>query len=329
MKTTHVMRKPAPIIRIPEPCHEAWDNMKPCNQGRFCSSCEKTVVDFTGKTDLEIQAYLRGNAGKRTCGRFKTQQINRPLSGPVLSETKRNSRPHLAFVAALLLVFGVTLFSCYDPSNKTRHQKTDEPHVTLGMVISEPIVSDPEEIYKEPVETAYDNSLCQDQSSALIHVEPCSESISCQTLSHDTAAKTISELEVITTGELEYDFIEAELGPPTAEPTDTVNATILLPVEREPSVPEDSKSESFGLVVYPNPGDGQFFVKYTVGKPADVQLDLLDLQGRLLRPLVAIKNQHHGEYQIPFDLSDNKPDLYLLRLRIGELEVTKRVVVQR
>ena len=36
-------------------CSEDWNNMKPCEQGRFCGSCQKTVVDFTEKSDAEIQ----------------------------------------------------------------------------------------------------------------------------------------------------------------------------------------------------------------------------------------------------------------------------------
>lgn len=59
---------------IPNPCLENWDKMKPNHQGRFCHSCEKTVVDFTQMSDLEILEYLK-NSKSRVCGRFNQNQI--------------------------------------------------------------------------------------------------------------------------------------------------------------------------------------------------------------------------------------------------------------
>jgi hypothetical protein len=65
-------------IRIPEPCQENWHNMKPTEQGRFCGSCQKTVVDFSGMTDKELLDYL-SKASQHTCGRFAKDQLNKDL----------------------------------------------------------------------------------------------------------------------------------------------------------------------------------------------------------------------------------------------------------
>lgn len=63
-------------ITIPKPCHEDWDKMTPDQTGRFCSSCVKSVVDFTHMKTPEIQEYFIQNQGQKVCGRFKTDQLD-------------------------------------------------------------------------------------------------------------------------------------------------------------------------------------------------------------------------------------------------------------
>jgi len=66
-------------LHIPIPCHENWDKMSAQQQGRFCLSCQRTVVDFTAMTDEQILSYFN-TANNRTCGRFNTDQVNRSLT---------------------------------------------------------------------------------------------------------------------------------------------------------------------------------------------------------------------------------------------------------
>ncbi|WP_161599605.1 hypothetical protein [Hymenobacter nivis] len=65
-------------VHIPTPCAESWAAMTPRGPGRHCAACQKTVVDFTQKTDGEILAMLKQATG-RTCGRFYADQLSRPL----------------------------------------------------------------------------------------------------------------------------------------------------------------------------------------------------------------------------------------------------------
>lgn len=58
-------------ITIPEPCHEDWDKMIPNDNGRFCESCSKNVVDFTTMLPEEIQHFFILNQNKSICGRIK------------------------------------------------------------------------------------------------------------------------------------------------------------------------------------------------------------------------------------------------------------------
>ncbi|MFD2932953.1 hypothetical protein [Spirosoma flavum] len=65
-------------IQIPQPCHERWADMQPTEQGRFCASCQKTVVDYTLLSDQELVRLLR-KASETSCGRFRNEQLDRPL----------------------------------------------------------------------------------------------------------------------------------------------------------------------------------------------------------------------------------------------------------
>ncbi len=65
-------------LSIPEPCHEGWDNMTPNAKGRFCQSCQKTVVDFSLMSDQQIIDYI-AKASTNTCGHFYRDQLDRSL----------------------------------------------------------------------------------------------------------------------------------------------------------------------------------------------------------------------------------------------------------
>ncbi len=102
-------------IYIPEPCHENWSAMTPNEQGRFCGSCQKTVVDFTNFSTEDIQNYFTKHYGQKVCGRFKNeqiQQINIQIPTHLFSYISASRK----FALALLIVFGTTLFSCKDHS---------------------------------------------------------------------------------------------------------------------------------------------------------------------------------------------------------------------
>ncbi|HEY9178508.1 MAG TPA: hypothetical protein VIN07_12490 [Flavipsychrobacter sp.] len=77
MKHSHPIQ-----ISIPKPCSEDWDKMTQQEQGRFCDSCQKCVVDLTNFSDGELYQYLLENKGTKACGRFRPGQLNRPIQIP-------------------------------------------------------------------------------------------------------------------------------------------------------------------------------------------------------------------------------------------------------
>ncbi len=96
---------------IPSPCHEDWNQMTPKDQGRFCASCEKVVVDFRTMSVEEVQTYLSEN--QKVCGTFNKSQLNEiSLRIPIEVIEKNMHNPLRLFFLAFLMTMGSTLLSC-------------------------------------------------------------------------------------------------------------------------------------------------------------------------------------------------------------------------
>ncbi len=115
-------------LTIPEPCHEDWNNMNPVEKGRFCSSCEKNVFDFTKSTDLQIiETY---NKNHSICGRFLPSQLDRELFYP-----KKKKSLWLASV-----FFGITTFfsTKISAQEKPKIEQTEVKDIIVGKVAYHP-----------------------------------------------------------------------------------------------------------------------------------------------------------------------------------------------
>lgn len=100
------MKKKSLKVVVADPCHENWDAMTPTDQGRFCSSCSKPVIDFSGMSDLRLTEILQENKGQRMCGRFAEGQLNRTLMQPLPVQKTSHLRAVL-LGATLTSVFGL------------------------------------------------------------------------------------------------------------------------------------------------------------------------------------------------------------------------------
>lgn len=61
-------------ISIPKPCNEDWNQMTISEKGRFCTSCQTQVINFTEMPVEEIKHFLEQKTGS-SCGRFSKYQI--------------------------------------------------------------------------------------------------------------------------------------------------------------------------------------------------------------------------------------------------------------
>lgn len=130
-------------LRIDEPCNENWASMTPNEQGRYCDSCQKSVIDFTHLTDNEILKMISANPNG-LCGQFRESQLNRKVVETKLSG--KNSKLN-ALVAGIMVATGAGTVSAQSTDTTTYHPIVviDEKHPT-GPVCIRTITNETREV---------------------------------------------------------------------------------------------------------------------------------------------------------------------------------------
>jgi hypothetical protein len=128
-------------ITIPKPCHENWDEMTPKENGRFCLSCSKTVIDFTSMLPEEVQYFFIQNQNESVCGRFKNDQLESIIIQIPTRILFTQTHYHKMFLLALFIAMGTTLFSCQDKDGKKQKidkvEIVEEPQqITVGVALT-------------------------------------------------------------------------------------------------------------------------------------------------------------------------------------------------
>jgi hypothetical protein len=337
------------IVRIPEPCHEDWNSMQPDVKGKFCNSCSKSVFDFSNKTDAEIRDILTEYKDQKVCGHFKKTQINRTLNMSInLRDLPKNISMTKAFAIALFLVFGTFLFSCTDHHG----QKVNEIEVINsekeGMILGDlsfaprpPIdfiigqnemISGDTMLYMDTLETISYTETHIDGGISIEEV-PYLDSIVMDTVNLEEIIIAEDGLPLIenymTSGSMMTGAISiVEYSVDSVSTYQNSKDSIFVEESRHMNN-QDIATSKKGLTIYPNPSNGEFTFKYDALKRADVNIDIYDLKGVLVRTIVNIPNQYEGQYQIPVNLNELSNGIYLVNLIHNGKKTTKRLVIER
>lgn len=97
------------FLHINEPCSQNWDKMTATEKGKFCSSCQKTVFDFTSATDNEIIKYIESMKGEEFCGNFEEGQLNKWIHSSQLKNS--NKKLYELMLSLILLAGGQNLYA--------------------------------------------------------------------------------------------------------------------------------------------------------------------------------------------------------------------------
>lgn len=292
-------------IGINEPCSENWNAMSPTDKGAFCQKCATQVYDFTNKSNEEIKQTLRFLIGQPVCGRITPAQedsLNAEFIAWSASSTKSfQSR----MVFALVVVFGLSLFSCTHEQDKKKIVAIQQSAMQAieEQVAQTTIKTDlPEERIAPPIEQKI--------------VEPViPELVDLQVFQLDesviTEYRNLDE-DVLILGGMSYDrhyeqFLVSE-----------VNPVQELDENGQPF------PTSFDAIVFPNPVTSETTFEFKIPTKTNFEIGLYDMNGKYIQPI------HSGEidrgtFRQQLDLSNLNPGMYLVVINSNDFKKTVRV----
>jgi hypothetical protein len=311
---------PKLTIQIPEPCHEDWNKMTPKDNGSYCGSCEKTVVDFSKMNDTQIAQYVAAHPDEKMCGRFANTQLNRSISH--LNTINRSAMK--AFVYVLFMVFGASLFAfTYVKNNEDklmgdvgieRNEGYEGRTVGVMMPILDTVEIDTAQVDTTVIEQEY-------MTAGLMmayYEEPLADSVP----EIDIISEKYNEYLDMTVGGM---MVNIETVDNRIENLDTVS------VERKDSVTQEiiDQVKLPTLESYPNPTSGAINIKYNIPQRTDVLIELYDINGNKVKDLVSTSQLYEGTYIYPADLSELSNGTYICRMIAGERSFNTKILVQK
>lgn len=364
LKPTAMIQNIFERISIPKPCHEDWSQMTPDEKGAFCQVCNKSVHDFSRKSAEEVEQILLQEEPGKVCGRFSSKQLSIPENLEIpFHLIPRNLAPARAFALAVFLVFGTALFGltamsgqhvagkvCIRRPAPDTSARITESRLTMGGIKrrEEPPVVE----HMVKGDTMYSPPDTAKVPMVLM-----------TTPSVPPPPDTMAVKEVIEEGIREEAFESFSLGSPVVqtplvisvpEIPDTMpvitecSPVAVLPqsdtVQKHPLVQPDTaavkeqgmtaaledpslQAPPVGILCFPNPSTGPLTLHYTVTSRTNVSALVSDLQGKTVRSLFEVKGHYTGNYSVGVDLSDLPNGTYLIRVLIGENQLTTRVVL--
>lgn len=197
--------------------------------GRFCQSCQKSVIDFTSKSDDEIKTFLKDKQGEQLCGRFHAHQVERIRIEIDQNILFSNIPFWQKFLAVVLVCFGQDFLGTDFVFAQTETDSIPAKTEQLDSLISEPV--------------AEMDSTLEATVDSLVNVPPFKMKIEavCSVVMGDMIIATGSTIGMISIREewiwnpiLEIDFHEDQS---KAHVTDSKTGIAQLP-KNDPAVPK-------------------------------------------------------------------------------------------
>lgn len=291
---------------IENPCSEDWNKMNHNEKGAFCKLCTKQVHDFSNKSANEIKLTLLQLNGQSVCARMTVSQENELNTEFKTWLAQRRRNPQQLFIAALLIVFGLTLFSCEDE----RDQRQIESVQQIARSIA---TNELTKLENAPVEDEI--ILVPSLQEEIISVE--SYIMGAYPMPEIIEAPPIEEVEIIEPERLVYSGSEI-----MSIHREFLEQTSVELDENGIPYPTEFKALSF-----PNPAIESTTLEIQLPQKERMEINLYDTSGKLIREIHSGKIAR-GTFRQLIDLNDLNSGLYLIIIQSKDFKETVRVVRQ-
>lgn len=285
--------------------------MTPTSQGAFCSTCNVDVIDFSRLTLEQVKRKLLQTHGEHTCGRFDQRQLE--LLNSEFENWKADNRQSFQskFIFALMVAFGLTLFSC---SEEDSSQIEAFNFSQIQTLLEKPENREADKLF------FFQDTIISNEMLKLETLNQCNSTGSVNNLTNLTeVAETIDEINVIhaVAGGIGYredykQFLVETVSTDTIEPT-------------SPDYTETYGYNRFEIKVYPNPASEASTILIQNSEEALYRIHLYALNGQLIQ-VIYEGTLSVGQNQFTVDLTDIDPGQYLVSVASEKQKETKKLV---
>lgn len=298
-------------INIPEACSEDWNKMTPNEKGAFCQKCALDVYDFTNKSSDEIRDILTLNISSPVCMRIEPIQLDKLNSDFSAWKMNNEHSYQRAWVFTLLVIFGMTLFSC---------QEDEKPIVAEYQKIGQTILNqeDNEKVIDpvNPVEVQT-VSLNDDRSARIEENVIEQKNVLLGKVSSEH--KEIPNLDEVFIRPDEMREIYRTAGIPVM--TDDYNHYLKETYDGVVDSIDVNAVPSITGLVYPNPASNQTTLQINMPSRGKGEIELFALSGQKIRTIHSGRFKK-GESEYLIDLTGLETGLYLVVVYSGEMKET-------
>lgn len=298
-------RNPMQNLQIQKPCSENWNFMNATEKGAYCQKCATEVIDFTSKSQEEIKSVIKRKGAFTFCSRISNSQLNQ-LNQEFEEWEKMNSPSFFQskFLFSMILVFGLSLFSC---DTEEGRQKVEKIQQVAAQIIPQLNVEIKdlkiEEIQSKISSDTVINSVDSISVSNYIDngIEELVESpiIREGSYSMGDMAMTRSYISYLTTIEEPIEFDENGIKIPT----------------------------SFEAKIYPNPSVVASTLELGFPLKDNFDVQLFDMSGKLLQKIYQGELEK-GTHRFSVEVSDYISGMYLIVISSEKYKETVRLMKQ-